>query len=690
MLRIRIAFLVMFLFAVAIIVKMNMIQWVEGDYWREKANKISYQFRPVKATRGNIYSDNGSLLATSLPFYQIAFDPTVTPKDIFDTDLDSLAWHLNKFFREKSVTQYKREIKNARTQNRRYLLLSRKQVTYHDKKEIEKWPIFRQGRYKGGVIFEKVDRRFNPFDNLSKRTIGFINENRRGAGLEYSFNNYLAGKDGEAMYQKMAGSNWKPVFDGNEVKSEDGLNIETTLDVNLQDVSETALRKALMEHQADYGLVVVMEVNTGKIKAISNLSKQGSYYHETYNYAVGGLHEPGSTIKLATMLALLEETNISLEDSIDTGNGIYKIYNNRVRDHHEGGWGKLTIKEAFEKSSNVAMVKLVEKHFGLVPERFVAFFDALNLTKPLNFQIKGGGIPKVIRPGDSGWSGITLPWMAHGYGMEITPLHTLTLFNAIANDGKMIKPLIVNSIGENDQTHEYFQSEEINEKICSERTLNKLKVMLEGVVENGTAANIKGTHYKIAGKTGTTQILENGVYTQKYITSFAGYFPAESPKYSAIVLIKNPRGWQQYGSNVAAPVFKEIADNIYARDLDLHDEFKARILAGQQGVFPLIRSGKGEELQLICNKIGVSNHMKTKNDWVKTRIMGNAVQWVSNDVKPETVPDVQGMTLKDAMYLLESMGLKVNYTGFGRVSTQSILPGASTKNFSTIKLVLAI
>ncbi len=687
-LRIRIAFLVMFVFALAIVVKLNTIQWVQGEMWREKANKFTFQFRPVKATRGNIYSDNGSLLATSLPFYQVAFDPTVPSDEVFKKGVDSLSIQLAKFFGDRSVNSYKNMLLDARKEDKRYVLVNRKQITYHNKKQIENWPIFREGRYKGGVIFEKVDRRFKPFNQLSDRTVGFINENQRGAGLEYSFNSELAGKDGEAMFQKLSGGNWKPLFDGDEVKSEDGMNIHTTLDVNLQDVTETALRRSLMEHQADYGLVIVMEVSTGKIKAISNLSKVGESYNETYNYAIGGLHEPGSTIKLATMLALLEETNISLGDSIDTGNGEYKIYNNRVKDHHEGGWGKLTIKEAFEKSSNVAMVKLVEEHFGLKPEKFIQYLDQLHMTQPLDFQIKGGGVPKVIRPGEPGWSGITLPWMAHGYGLEVSPLHTLTLFNAVANNGKMIKPIIVSEMGYTDSKVKRFKTEVLNEKICSEKTLNRLKMMLEGVVENGTAENIKGTHYKIAGKTGTAQILDEGTYSARYITSFAGYFPADKPKYSAIVLIKNPKGWRQYGSNVAAPVFKEIADNIYARDLELHEVFAVNKLVENTGVFPVIRSGNAEEIEMICNAIGVSNHKQTDQTWVKTQIKGNAVQLVSNNSKVGTIPNVVGMTLRDAIYLLESTGIRVESHGRGRVTSQSILPGAQARNFSVIDLNL--
>ena len=688
MLRIRIAFIVIFLFIVAIITKMVMVQTIEGPKWREKAKNITYQYKPVKATRGNIYSDNGSLLSTSLPFYKVAFDATVVDKELFLKEVDSLAYHLSVFFKDKSKSEYKNLLTDARAKRKRYVILSNKQINFRGKKELSNWPIFREGRYLGGVIFERVDRRFLPFVELGSRTVGFINENNRGAGLEFSFNQILAGTNGEAMYQKFSGGSWKPVYDGTEIKSTDGKNIKTTIDVNLQDVAESALQRALRVHEADYGLVVVMEVQTGKIKAISNLTKSGGDYHETYNYVVGSLVEPGSTIKLATMLTLLEENNIDLNDSIDTGNGVYTIYNNKVKDDHEGGWGKMTIRQAFEKSSNVAMVKLVEKYFSLDPVKFLTYFDKLNLTEPLNFQISGEGKPNVPRPSDSGWSGITLPWMAHGYGLEITPLHILTLFNAVANNGQMIRPIIVQSVLEADKEEKTYETKVLNPKICSDETLMKLKTMLEGVVNNGTASNIKGTHYKIAGKTGTTQILEKGVYTSKYITSFAGYFPADNPAYTALVLIRNPKGWRQYGSNVAAPVFKEIADNIYARDIKMHTSINVNEIKWQEGVFPVIRAGKLEELQQICNELGVSNHVIDNNEWVRTKINGNAVEWIKIQQKKNTMPDVSGMTFRDALYILENEGLKIEHRGLGRVEEQSIPPGRKIEKGNLVVLTL--
>jgi cell division protein FtsI (penicillin-binding protein 3) len=441
-------------------------------------------------------------------------------------------------------------------------------------------------------------------------------------------------------------------------------------------------------HNADEGTVVVMEVKTGHIKAISNLSSDGhGEFYEEFNHAVGGSIEPGSTFKLVTMIALLEDTNIELTDSINTGNGEFTFYNRKVRDHHEGGYGKITVQQAFELSSNVAMAKLIDKHFGTKPSKFLEHVDKLKLSKPLGLQITGEAYPKITRPSDKGWSGITLPWMSYGYGLEITPLHTLTLFNAVANDGEMIKPVFVTSVSKADNVKQDFETEELTGKICSNKTLNQLKLLLEGVVDNGTAKNLKNAHYRIAGKTGTAQILENGRYEKRYITSFVGYFPAHAPKYSAIVLIKNPRGFYQYGNNVAGPVFKDIADNIYSRDINLHTAMEKKKTM-EPGVFPTIRAGKQDELTMLSNELGVSNHSTTEEEWIKAAKNGSAVVWKKNAIVKDHVPDVTGMSFRDAIYLLEKSGLRVSFEGRGRVTEQSLSPGTKISKGSRIYLRL--
>jgi len=687
--RVRVAFLCVVVFAICVGAKIGHIQFVEGEEWAKISEEINFDFKKVKATRGNIYSDNGSLLATSLPYYKVAIDPTLASDDLFKNGIDSLSYLLSRFYKDRSARDYKEMLKDARSSGKQYVVINRKQINYQGKKEMTSWPIFREGRYKAGVIFEKMDVRYRPFSNLSRRTVGHVNENGKGAGLEYSFNKDLGGQDGEALFQKIAGGTWKPVFDGKEVKAIDGLDIQTTLDINLQDVAETSLHKAMAQHDADEGTVVVMEVKTGYIKAISNLTRNSDgSYEEKFNHAVGGLFEPGSTFKLTTMIALLEDTNIELTDSIDTGKGEYTFYNKKVKDHDEGGLGRVTIKDAFERSSNVAMAKLVDKHFGTRPSKFLEYVDELKFSKPLGLQITGELYPKITRPTDKAWSGITLPWMAYGYGFEVSPLHTLAVYNAVANDGKMVKPIFVTSISQADKPTQEFETEVLNSKICSTKTLNQLRVLLEGVVDHGTAKNLRNADYLIAGKTGTAQILTAGRYEKKYITSFVGYFPAHAPKYSAIVLIKNPKGVYQYGNSVAGPVFKEIADNIYSRDIALHLAMDDKKIL-EPGVFPTIRAGKQDELTMLSNELGVSNHSATEEEWIKAAKNGNAVVWKKNAIVKDHVPDVTGMTFRDAIYLLEKSGLRVSYEGKGRVSGQSLSPGTRISKGSRIYLRLS-
>ena len=691
-LRVRIAFLLTFLVAGAVIFRIAKVQYVEGDEWRSLGETLGMQVRNVKATRGNIYADDGSLLATSLPFYQMALDPALPSDGLYKNGIDSLCYLLSRYYKDLSATQYKRMIDDARKKGRRYLLLNRQQVGYQDKKLMEQWPLVREGRLKGGAFFEKVEKRFLPFNHLGIRTIGSVNSEDRGTvGLEYSFNRQLAGVNGKGLFQKMAGGGWKPIYDGTEKRPVDGYDIQTTINVDLQDVTESALLKELEKHKADYGVAVVMEVKTGEIKAISNLSRNsnGDYY-ERYNYAVGsqGSREPGSTFKLASMIALLEETDIKLSDSIETGDGKFEFMDRTMRDHKPGGFGTLSIQEVFEKSSNIGVAKLISKHFDNNPEKFIGYLKRMNLHQPLDFQMVGEGKPYIKDPSDSTWSGVSLPWMSHGYELKMTPLQMLALYNAVANNGKMVKPMIVKSIKHADRTIDEFDPEIINEKICSEETLRKIKLMMEGVVERGTASNINHSMYKIAGKTGTAKKVKNGRYVKEYYTSFAGYFPVEAPRYSCIVVIDDPKGFQIYGSDVSAPVFKEIADKIYSLELDMHDigtEEKTYVT----GVFPYIKAGNKDELSMICNELGISNHSKSESEWVKTDVINEAVYWTENKVQYEIVPDVRGMTLRDAIYVLENLGLEVKVDGRGRVATQSMTPGGRLVKGSTIKLQMS-
>ena len=688
MLRVRLAFILCFLFATAVVYRIFALQTIEGKEWKEAAAATSLQYRTIPSTRGNIYSDNGSLLATSLPFFKVSLDPTVASKELYEESIDSLAILLSKHFKDKSAAAYKGKIQRARDKNREYLLLNRKPVGYQVKKEMEKWPLFREGRYKGGVLFEKFQKRYRPFQSLARRTVGYVNEEGYGVGLERSFQEKLAGQPGEALYRKIAGGNWRQVFGEQQKRPEEGYDIVTTLDVNLQDVTESSLLRHLQMHEADRGCAIVMEVATGKIKAMANLSRDKSgVYAETYNYAVGsqGLREPGSTFKLASLLALLEDSNLQITDTIDTGNGILKFYKEVVRDHKPGGYGKITVEEAFEKSSNIAFAKLVDSQFGLKPDKFMTYIRKFGLSDPLDFQLMGEGKPNF--PNKNQWSGITLPWMAYGYGFEVTPLQTLTFFNAVANEGRLMKPILVSEVRQANKVIERTEPYIINDQIASPLSLASARKLLTGVVESGTANNIFNEHYGIAGKTGTAQTLENGRYVKKYYTSFAGFFPADAPKYSCIVIIDNPKGYSQYGSDVAAPVFKEIADKIYARDLQLHDPYTAQADSANN-VFPIIQAGYLPELVQLCQSLNLPHSEKYTEEWGQTNLVNNTIEWKDRTINTGRVPDVKGMKLRDAIYVLENQGLQVNFSGKGRVVKQSMLPGAKVIRGSYIQLSL--
>ena len=692
--RVRMIFILVALAACAIPYKVAVVQLVEGEKWKAKAEQVNFQYREVPATRGNIYAADGSLLATSLPFYQVAIDPTVVDDEKFKEGIDSLATLLATFYQDKSATAYKRMIQDARSNQKRYLMVNRRQINYQDMQTLRSWPIFKEGRIEGGVIFEKIERRYQPFNSLASRTLGTLNQDGVGSGIEYSFNNQLKGQNGKALFQRLSGGVWKPLFDVDDVKPLDGYDIQTTLDVTIQDVAETALRNRLKETDAAFGSVIVMEVATGHVKAISNLQRNATStgYVESYNYAVGdmGSVEPGSTFKLLSMLALLEENKISPNDMIETGNGVYRFYGQPMYDAKNGGYGTITIRQAFEKSSNVAISKLVDRHFGSSPSKFLAYVDKVGLAQPLNLQLIGEGKPFFKKPGTSTWYGTSLPWISIGYESKLNPIHTLTLYNAVANGGKMVKPLFVKSVSNGAQILETFEPVVIRDAIASPKTITQLQELLLGVVENGTARNIKNPNYKIAGKTGTAQKIIDGSYKEIYYTSFAGYFPADRPKYSMVVVIDSPKGVAVFGGDVSAPVFKEIADKIFAKDLDLNVVNQTKILptAVPGSKFPYVASGKGEELQGIFEYLKLPLKSPTQEDWVVASSLAGQVQLQQTETENAVVPNVSGMSLRDALYLLENKGLKVNFNGKGKVLSQSISPGTLLTPNATIDLVL--
>ena len=684
--RVRIVFALIILISLAIIFSIFDLQYNQGEYWESKSENINFRYDTIKASRGNILSDDGSILATSLPFYKVALDPSIPDKRILEDGIDSLSFLLASFFNDKSKNEYKKLILTARENDRQYLLLNGKKIGYQDKKKLSKWPIFRMGRLKGGILFEKMDERYRPFSKLGYRTIGSIDENNKGTvGIEYSYNSYLDGKDGEILKQKIAGDYWKPIYDGTEKQPQNGFDVVTTINVNLQDIAESALLRGLVNNDADYGSVILMDVQSGEIKAISNFSKNKfGYYTENYNYAIQGMHEPGSTFKLASILAYIEDTNRSIYDSIDTGDGEFRFYTEIMKDHKPGGYNKITIKEVFEKSSNIGIAKIIDNHFKKKPEVYLEYIKKFGFNKNFEFQMYGASIPSIKNSTDSTWSKVSLPWIAHGYEFMLTPLHTLSFYNAVANDGYFIEPKIVKEIRNANKSVKKFKSSN-KLKIASNSSIKTAIKLLEGVVENGTADNIKHSNYNIAGKTGTAKKVVNGKYVNQYYTSFAGFFPSEEPKYSCIVVIDNPKKYRIYGSDVAAPVFKEIADKIFISDKKYFKEMKKNDI---KFTFPRIRSGYRTDLVNLSNNLGLSNHSVANSEWVKTKIIDNSIFWEGINSKIYLVPNVVGMTLKDAIFILESRGLNVSFSGRGRVLRQSISPGKLIKDYKKITISL--
>ncbi len=693
--RIRLAFLGVCLFSAAIVWRIGHIQFQEGARWSalEQERRIVYQ--PVFATRGNIYSDNESIMATSLPFYRVAWDPSVVNEALFNQKVDSLAGLLANFFGDRSKQEYFRKLKNAHDPKRgvRYIRLNSRQINFQEKKELAAWPIFREGKNRGGVIFEKIDKRFRPFGGLAQRTIGFLNEDKNGAGLEFTFNRHLAGKDGEALFERLPGGN-KPIYDGTEVKPQPGYDVKTTLDINLQDMAENALYKSLVENNAQYGTVILMEVKTGHIKAVANLGKvTDGVYSENYNYAIAdqGRTEPGSTFKLASMMAAFEEDpDLQLTDTINTGRtGSLKIGGAVKTDSHP--YGRITLQQVFEKSSNIGVAKLTDRVFSKNPEKYTDYLKRFGLDKPLGFQMAGEARPYIKDPNDRSWSRTSLTTMSIGYELKLAPLQTLAFYNAVANGGVKMQPMIVSEIKQADNVIERFEPVVLNPKICSEETLQKVRTMMEGVVEHGTARGIRTSDYLIAGKTGTAWKFKNGAYTRTYSTSFCGYFPADNPKYSCIVVVDSPKNGRIYGADVAAPVFRELADKAMARDAASQRPLLARAPL-HKSVVPLVKAGLQDELTMMFDRLGVQHEgAAPTDDWVRTaRADSEAadVRLLPMPLRPGRVPNVEGLTLRDALFLLENRGLRVRSNGSGRVISQSVAAGMPARRGTTVVLQL--
>lgn len=696
--RTALVYVSILILAGCIMAKAFSVMTIEGEKWRQMKAPGNIPAEPVKVApnRGEIWAADGRILSTSVPFYELRFDPVAVNKKVFDEKLDSLAYCLSVFFKDGSKSYYKNKIKSARNRRPvpdRYLLINDRKVNHTELKKIREFPIFRLGKYKGGFRAIVYNKRIQPHVNLATRTIGYLNENGSGGmegrvGLEEAFENQLRGKTGEGIRRMMSGT-WMVVTKREPV---DGLDVVTTIDVDYQDIVQHALMRQLTKYEADNGTVILMEVKTGDIKAIANMTRTSSGdYVENLNYAIGDAGEPGSVIKAATMIAMLEDGYVTLEDTVNLGGtGVYKFYDRKLTESDGKKPGKISVKHIFETSAN-GIARLVNDYYKSNPKKFIDRLYAMGLNKELGLSIKGESKPYIKYPGEKGWSGITLPWMSIGYELNLTPLQVLAFYNAIANDGQRMKPRFVKEIRDRGEIVESFPPEEVGGRICSKKTLRQMHEMLEGVVENGTAKNIYTDKYRIAGKTGTAWVADGakGYGVRKYRASFAGYFPADAPLYSCMVVINNPslsKGF--YANVVSGTIFREIADKVYSMAYLQYGKPEYE----PDKSLPVSKNGLKKDFLTIFDELDVEMEGRSNvrdADWVLTSSSeGEGVVLKPRKVDYTLVPNVKGMGLRDALYVLENTKLKVGVSGSGMVQSQSVQPGARVAHGSYIHIEL--
>lgn len=651
----------MFIFALLVVFKLSKIQFVQGEVYRSLAEKRSIKNVIIPANRGNVYSVDGSLLATSVPKYDIRIDLVTSSERNFQSNIQALCDSISVFNGSSSLELQKR-IREARQNKNRYFLLARN-IDYSDYLRFRSYPLLNLGAFRGGLIVEQTTKRDYPLGGIAQRSVGYERIDDNGfvtrVGIDGAFGEkYLSGIDGKRLKQSIGKGQWKPIDDFNQTEPQDGYDVYTTIDVNIQDIAHHALLEQLEKYNADHGSVVVMETKTGAIRAISNLGRnaEGKYY-ERLNYAVGESHEPGSTFKLMALAVALDDQKIDTTTIVDTKKGVLSFYGKKVRDSKKGGYGKISVAEAFEVSSNTGIVSVINDAYKENPSKFIDGLYSMNLSDSLGLPIVGEGKSVIPDPRikNNRWSGIALQWMAYGYGVSFTPLQTLTFYNAIANDGKMVKPRFIEEIRAIDKSIKTFETKVINPQICSKETVQKLQKLLQNVVKkkHGTGHGLYTDNFSMAGKTGTCQKDYRNKELLNYISTFSGYFPAENPKYSCIVVIHEPdKTVGYYGADVSGPVFKKIAQKIYtsAPVLDVIDNINQKSLAVE------------EQYQ---NYFSTSEKYKT------------------------VMPNLKGLPAMDAIAILENMGLQVKIVGQGKVKKQSINRGEKVVPKTTVILELS-
>ena len=682
--RVYLSYILVVLVCLAILGKAFYIQQVQGSYWRGLSDSLHQRIAEIPAARGTIYSEDGQMLSTNVPQFDIYIDFRVEPLHekngkLFRENIDSLSLALADLFKDQSASQYKDQLTKAfEAREPNYEL--KKKIDYRQYLALAKFPMFKVGRYKSGMIAQERNVRLNPYQNMGYRTIGLARE-QNSVGLELSYDTVLRGRNGRQLVRAIAGGVTVPVQEGEfEIAPETGKDIVSNIDVFIQEVTTNALNKMMVQNQAQWGVAMVMEVKTGKIKAIANLGKiSEGVYKEDLNYAITPT-EPGSTFKLVTLLSALEDGKVNLNSTVDLEGGAWKVAGQTVWDSEKHGKHQATVLESFEESSNVGMAKIAMAHYSNNVDAYYKHLTKLRLDSLSGIDLIGERRPQITKPGDKLYGPTTLPWMAFGYNIAIAPIQTLVLYNAIANNGVMMKPYLVNAIQEEGKVIKRFSPTVYNPQLVKPATVKALQTALEGVCINGTAKTLfKNSLYKVAGKTGTAKVANGnkGYNDGVYQSSFAGYFPADNPQYTIVVIIKNkPHAHPYYGAAVAGPVFKEISDRLYSTYIHNKTNATPAIALKDSQAFQYAVSRSS--LQAIAKKINLPYQDSTipTNNWVNLNGAGKTAKAAARVVSDSTMPDISGLKLQDALWLCEKKGLQVKCIGKGRVIKQSIAQGA--------------
>lgn len=690
--RAYIVFYLLMLVGVVLVVQVFRINTIERSYWVAKGEEFSIKKQTIPAQRGNIYADDGSLLATSIPYFDIRIDfgSEAMRDEYFNTHVDSLSYYLQKdVWPGQSREQVKNRLIQARKERKRSFLVARN-ADFLLVEKVKQYPLLSMDGYKGGLVLEQKSSRLKPHGMLASRSIGRMEGDREPNGLEMYFHDLLGGQAGERYVQRIARNVELPINDLPQKEAQDGMDLQTTININLQDISEYSLKQVLEEHEAEWGTAIVMEVSTGKVKAIANLGRSASgEYYEKLNYAVGRLYELGSTFKLATMLALFEDQNLDLNHRVRIAPGYLRVGNGVVRESEGYHQDSVTVEEVFALSSNVGVARLAIDYFreGDGPDRFFKYMNQFQLKSKTGIEIPGEPEPDIyskeerknIASKQGTWSNsMSIPYMAHGYELRMTPLQILAFYNAIANDGFYAPPRLGDHILNSGSLVEALYPNQKAVRIASESSVKKAQQILESVVSEGTGRNLISADYNVAGKTGTTRInyADKNATRRKYIASFVGYFPTDQPKYSCIVVVNDPKKNAYYGSKIAAPVFKEIVDYCYATDPNLMKVLTDKpILTAAQLHLPAFQVGYSGDFEKVFGYLGLKTRKSTPSEWVVTVQDSTDFTLAPRIVREEAIPNVVGMGLKDALYLLENMGLQVVIQGSGTIRKQSVEPG---------------